>query len=161
MRKERVMKAKWMTILAIALMLPGCTSMNKLRVQKAGKDLFFVEVEEFNLTNAQVQELEGASGGKVVVLQDKNSKAEATIPLKKSKYEITVYALGPSYDEDAFYIKVGDNAEERRWTENIEEILPTLDVVNFTQKTNGPCNILLRFVEPNVKLDRVEFKHIP
>jgi len=150
-----------MTILAIALMFSGCASMNKPRVQKVGKDVFFVEVEEFKLTNAKALELEGASGGKVVVLQDESSKAEATIPLKKGNYEITAYALGPSYDEDAFYVTVGDSAEERRWTENIGEILPTLDVLKFTQKADGPCNILLRFAEPNVQLDRVEFKHAP
>jgi len=155
------MKANWMAVLAIALLFSGCASMCKPRIQKVGKDVFFLEVEEFKLTNAKVQQLKGASGGKVVVLQDENGKAESTIPLKKGNYEITVYALGPSSDEDAFYLTVGDNAQERRWPKNPGEILPTLDVVNFTQKADGPCDILLRFAEPNVRLDRVEFKHIP
>ena len=155
------MKAKWMAVLAIALLFSGCASKEKPRIQKVGKDAFFVEVEEFDLTNAEVQELEGASGGKVVVLQDESGKAEATIQLSKGNYEITVYALGPSSDEDAFYLTVGDNAEERRWPENPGEILPTLDVVNFTQEADGPCDILLRFAEPNVQLDRVQFKHVP
>lgn len=154
------MKANWMAVLAIALLFSGCAGMEKPRIQKVAKDVFFVEVEEFDLTNAQVQELEGASGGKVVVLQGENSKAEATIQLSKGKYEITVYALSPSYDEDAFYITVGDYAEDRRWTEDIGEILPALDVVNFTQKADGPCDILLRFAEPNVQLDRVQFRHV-
>jgi len=155
------MKANWMAVLAIALLFSGCASMSKPRIQKAGKDVFFLEVEEFKLTNAKVQQLKGASGGKVVVLQDENGKAEATIPLKKGNYEITVYALGPSSDEDAFYLTVGDNAQERRWPKNPGEILPTLDVVNFTQKADGPCNILIRFAEPNVQLDRVQFKNVP
>ncbi len=155
------MKAKWMAILVITLVFSGCASMSKPRVQKVGKDVFFVEVEEFKLTNAQVQELEGASGGKVVVLQDESSKAEATIQLKKGNYEITVYALGPSYDEDAFYVTVGNNAQERMWLKNTREILPTLDVLKFTQETDGPCNILILLAEPNVQLDRVEFKHVP
>jgi len=156
-----IRKTMIVVLLLTITILTGCASMNKPRIQKVGKDVLFVEVEEFKLTNAQVQELEGASGGKVVVLQDKNSKAEATIQLSKGNYEITVYALGPSYDEDAFYVTVGDNAEERRWTENIGEILPTLDVVNLTQDADGPCDILISLAEPNVQLDRVEFKHVP
>jgi len=154
------MKAKWMAVLAIALLFTGCAVMQKPRIQKVGKDVFFVEVEEFDLTNAQVQELDGASGGKVVVLRDKNGKAEATIKLRKGSYEITVYALGPSYDEDAFYVTVGNNAQERRWPERPGEILPTLDVVNFTQKADGPCKILISFAEPNVQLDRVQFEKV-
>ena len=154
------MKAKWMAVLVIALLFSGCAGMQKPIVHKAGKDVFFVEVEEFDLTNAKVQELDGASGGKVVVLQDENGKAEATIPLRKGSYEITVYALGPSHEEDAFYMTVGDNAQKRRWPEKPGEILPTLDVVNFTQRADGPCDILIRFAEPNVQLDRVQFKKV-
>ena len=155
------MKAKWMAVLAIALVFAGCAGMEEPRIHKVGEDVFFVEVEEFDLTNAQVQELESASGGKVVVLQDESGKAEATIQLSKGNYEITVYALGPTYDEDAFYVTVGENAEERRWPENPGEILPTLDVVTFAQEADGPCDILLSFAEPNVQLDRVQFKHVP
>jgi hypothetical protein len=155
------MKANLMAVLAIALLFSGCAGMEKPRIQKVGKDAFFVEVEEFELSNAQVQELADASGGKVVVLQGWNGKAEATIQLSKGNYEITVYALGPSLDEDAFYLKVGDNTEQRRWPENPGEILPTLDVVNFTQQADGPCDILISFAEPKVQLDRVQFRHVP
>jgi hypothetical protein len=154
------MRAKWMAVLAIALLFSGCAGMGKPRIHKSGKDVFFVEAEDFDLTNAKVQELEGASGGKVVVLQDENGKAEATIPLKKGSYEIIVYALGPSGDEDAFYVTVGDNAQKRRWPERPGEILPALDVVNFTQKDDGPCKILISFAEQNVQLDRVQFKKV-
>lgn len=155
------MKTKWMAVLVIALLFSGCAGMEKPRIQKVAKDMFFVEVEEFDLTNAQVQELEGASGGKVVALQDEDSKAEATIPLSKGNYEITVYALGPSHEEDAFYVTIGDNTQKRRWPENPGEILPTRDVVNFTQQAKGPCDILIHFAEPNVQLDRVQFRHVP
>ncbi len=54
-----------------------------------------LEVEGFNLTNASVQDLEGASGGKVVVLNNADSKAEKTIQLSKGNYKVTVYVLGP------------------------------------------------------------------
>ncbi len=154
------MKAKWMAVLAISLLFSGCAGMEKPRIHKVGEDAFFVEVEEFNLTNAQLQELEGASGGKVVVLQDESGKAEVTIQLSKGNYEITVYALGPSYDEDAFFLTVGNNAEQRMWMESPGDILPTLEVFNFTQEADGPCDILLRFAEPNVQLDRLQFERV-
>ena len=155
------MRAKWLVVLAIALVFSGCSTMTKPRIQKVGKGTFFVEVEEFTLNNAEIEDLEEASGGKVVVLQDENATAEATIQLKRGNYEITVYALGPSFDEDGFYLTVGDAAEERLWPENPGELLPTLDVVNYTQEATGPCDILLSFGEPNVQLDRVQFKSVP
>jgi len=154
------MKAKWMAVAAIALLFAGCAGMEKPRMHMVDKDTFFVEVEEFDLTNAKVLELEGAGGEKVVVLQDESGKAEATIKLTKGSYEITVYALGPSYDEDAFFMKVGGNAEQRMWLESPGEILPTLEYVAFTQEADGPCDILITYVEPNVELDRVQFKRI-
>ena len=155
------MKAKWMAVLAIALLFSGCASKEKPRIQKVGKDVFFVEVEEFDLTNAEVQELEGASSGKVVVLQDYDSKAETTIQLSKGKYKVIVYLLGPSEDEDAFYLKAGSSAEERLYPEEQGGIQPTVNSVDLTQEADGSCNILLTFGEPNVQLDRVEFKRVP
>lgn len=155
------MKATWMAFLGIAVFLSGCACIEKPKKQKVAKDVFSVEVEEFNLTDAKVQEDKDAGGGKVVVLQDMTGKAAATIKLSKGSYEITVYALGPSSDEDAFYVTIGESAQERRWPQKPGELLPTLDVVNFTQKADGPCNILLTFAESNVQLDRVQFKHVP
>lgn len=154
------MRAKWTAALAIALMVPGCAGLTEPRIQRVGKDVFFVEVEEFTLTNAKVQELEDASGGKVVVLQDWHSTAEATIQLSKGNYQVTVYALGPALDEDAFYLTIGDCPQERLWPESTGEILPTLDV-HLTQKADGPCKIVFHFAEPNVQLDRVQFKRVP
>ncbi len=155
------MKAEWMAVLAIALMFSSCAGMEKPEMHKVGENAFFVEVEEFDLTSAEVQELEGASGGKVVVLQDESGKAEATIKLSKGNYEVTVYALGPSFDEDAFFVTVGNSEQQRRFPESPGEILPTGEVVAFTQEADGPCSIVLQFAESNVQLDRIEFKHIP
>ena len=154
------MRAKWLVVLAIALVFSGCNRMTKPKIQTVEKGTFFVEVEEFTLNNAEIEDLEEASGGKVVVLQDENATAEATIQLKKGSYEITVYSLGPSFDEDGFYLTVGNAAEERLWAENPGELLPTLDVINYTQEATGPCDILLSFGEPNVQLDRVQFKRV-
>ncbi len=154
------MNAKWMTVPAIAILFSGCTGMEKPKINTVDKDTFFVEVEEFDLTNAEMLDLEGASGGKTVMLQDASGKAEATIQLSKGNYEITVYGMGPTYDEDAFFMKVGGNAEQRMWMESPGDLVPTLEHYNFTQESNGPCDILLRFVESNVELDRIQFKRV-
>jgi hypothetical protein len=152
------MKTKWIVIPSVALLLSGCIGMGKPRIHNAGEATFFVEAEEFDLTNAKVQKLEGASGGKVIVLEDESGKAEATIKLSKGNYLITVYGLGPSYDEDAFYLKVGNNTTQRMWMESPGDIVPTLETATFSQEANGPCDIMLRFAESNVQLDRVQFE---
>ena len=154
------MNIKLMVVSAVFLLLAGCAGMQKSIIHTVDKDTFFVEVEDFDLTGAKVLDLEGASGGKSVVLQDDTSKAETTIPLSKGGYEIIVYGLAPSYDEDAFFMKVGGNPEQRMWMESPGEIVPTLEYVAYTQEADGPCDIVITYAEPNVELDRVEFKRI-
>ena len=149
-----------LAVLVVALMGSGCAGLMKPRIHRVAEDVFFVEVEEFTLTNAKVQELDNASGGKVVVLQDDTSRAEATVQLSKGNYQVTVYALGPSSEEDAFYLTAGEQWEERLWPTWTGEILPAPDV-SLTQQADGPCKIVIRFAEPNVQLDRVEFKRVP
>ena len=147
-------------VLAVALIGSGCDGLMKPRIHRVAEDVFFVEVEEFTLTNAKVQELDNASGGKVVVLQDDTSRAEVTIELSKGNYQVTVYALGASGEEDAFYLTTGEQWEERLYPASTGEILPAQDV-SLTQQADGPCKIVIRFAEPNVQLDRVEFKRVP
>ena len=153
------MRAKWMVVLAVALVFSGCGERETgLKIQKLTDGAFSVEVEDFTLTSAEVQKLAEASGGKVVMLQDEYGEAEATIQLGKGDYEVIVYAYGASFDEDAFFLTIGNQAEERLWPEAPGELLPTQDVVHLTQDADGPCTIVLRFGEPNVQLDRVVFK---
>ncbi len=147
-------------VLVVALMGSGCAGSMKPRTHRVAEDVFSVEVEEFALTNAKVQELDNASGGKVVVLQDDTSRAEMTVQLSKGNYQVTVYALGPSGEEDAFYLTAGEQWEERLFPFSPGEILPAQDV-SLTQQADGPCKIVIRFAEPNVQLDRVEFKRVP
>ena len=154
------MNAKWMTVLTMALLFSGCAGIEKPKINTVDQDTFFVEVEEFDLTNAEIVELEGASGGKTVMLQDASGKAEATIKLSKGSYEVTVYGLGPSYDEDAFYLSIGSEMQQRMWMESPGDIVPTLEYYNHSQEADGTCHILLSFIEPNVELDRVQFMRI-
>ncbi len=154
------MNTKWMIVSMISLLFAGCAGMEKPVIHTVDKDTFFVEAEEFDLTGAKVLELEGASGEKSVVLQDEKAKAEVTIRLSKGGYEIIVYGLGPSYDEDAFFMKVGGNAEQRMWMESPGDIVSTLEYVAYTHQADGPCDIIITYAEPNVELDRVQFKRV-
>jgi hypothetical protein len=154
------MNTKLMVVSAIALLVAGCAGMEKSIIHTVDNDTFFVEAEDFELTGAKVLDLEGASGEKSVVLQDNMSMAEATIQLDKGGYEIIVYGMAPSYDEDAFFMKVGDNAEQRMWMESPGDIVSTLEYVAYTQEADGPCDIVITYAEPNVELDRVEFKRV-
>jgi hypothetical protein len=153
------MRAKLMIVSVIAMLFAGCAGMEKSIIHTIDETTFFVEVEDFDLTGAKVLDLEGASGEKAVMLQDDTSKAEATIKLCKGSYEVSVYGLAPSYEEDAFYVTVGGN-EQRMWIESPEEILPTLEYVAHTQDADGPCDIVITYIEPNVELDKVEFKRV-
>ena len=154
------MNTKLIVGVAFALLFSGCAGMEKPKINMVDKDTFFIEVEEFDLTNAEVRELEGAGGGKTVMLKDASGRAEATVYLSKGSYEITVYGLGPSYEEDAFYLTVGDNAQQRMWMESPGDIVPTLEYYAYTQQADGPCHLLLSFIESNVELDRVKFVRI-
>ena len=154
------MRATWMLVTVIALLFAGCAGMEKSIIHTVDDDTFFIEVEDFELTNAKILDLEGASGEKSVVLQDDTGKAEATIQLSKGGYEIIIYALGPTYDEDAFFMKVGGNEEQRMWVESPGDIVTTLEYVAYTQEADGPCDILITYIEPNVELDRVQFKRV-
>jgi len=147
-------------VLVVALMGFGCGGPAKPKIHGVAEEVFSVEVEAFTLTNAKVQELDNASGGKVVVLQDDTSRAEVTIQLSKGNYQVTVYSQRASSDEDAFYMTVGEQWEERLYPDSTGEILPSQDV-SLTQQADGPCKIVIRFAEANVQLDRVEFKRIP
>jgi hypothetical protein len=154
------MRAKLMIVSVIALLFTGCAGTQKSIIHTVDENTFFVEVEDFELFNAKVLDLEGASGEKSVVLQDDSSKAKATIKLSKGRFEISVYGLAPSYEEDAFYVTVADNEQQRMWIESPEDILPTLEYVAHTQEADGPCDIVITYIEPNVELDKVEFIRI-
>ncbi len=146
------------TVLVITM--TGCSSTPQESGDYISKDGDIVlEVEKFELTNAKVQELAEASGGKTVVLKDDSSKAERTINLKAGNYNFTLYVQGASSEEDASYISVGGDSEERVYPDDVESILETQDVY-YTQKEDGPCSIVITFAEENVQLDRVEIETV-
>jgi len=155
------MAGKTIAVLAVAVLAAGCAGVGVPTggVSTTG-DVTVLEVENFKLNKANVVALDGASGGKAVVLVDEASEAGITIPmLKKGDYELIVHGLAPSYEEDAFLITVGDLAEERLFISDINRVLPTAPLP-FTQRKDGPCKVVLMFGEDNVKLDRIEIRPV-
>ncbi len=153
------MAGKCILVLAAALMLVGCVETEQKIIVMPKEGSVVIEAEKFALTNAQIQKLDGAGEGKVIVLLDETSKAEATVQMKKGNYVVTVYVLGPSEDEDAFYIAVGKQAPARSYPTEPGVLQPIRNDVYYTHPETGPCKIELTFGEPNVQLDRVEIKH--
>jgi len=117
-----------------------------------------IEVENFKLTKAKVIDLAGAGGGKAVVFTDEAAEAEYTVPaLPKGTYDVVIFGVGQSDREDAVYIRVAGQSEERVFPDEWKKLLP-FRAVRFTQPDNGPCKIVLSFGEENVQLDRVEIR---
>ena len=149
------MKAKCLTVLAVALVLAGCAGLPPDAVD----DSVTVQVEELTLTGAKVIKVPEAGGGKVVVLEGSSSKAEGNVTLKKGAYYVTVFALAVSDDEDAFYIQLAGGYNDRLYSDEKGAIVP-VDVGRHTQAADGACKIVFGFGEENVQLDQILFERI-
>ena len=146
------MTGRMMAVVAALALVAGCAAMGP-------KGVTVLEMEEATLTKAAVKDLAGASGGKAVLLTDESSEVTVTANLKKGAYEVTFYGVAPSYDEDAFYVRIGDGEEMRLVISDIAKLLPSKPV-KFSVDKDGPCKILISFAEENVQLDRVEIKAV-
>jgi len=149
------MKMKCLAVLAVALVLAGCAGLELAAVD----DSVMVQVEKLALTHANVMKVPEAGGGKVVVLADYSSKAEGSVILKEGTYDVTVFALGVSGDEDAFYLTLADGYKERLYPEEKGAIVP-IEIGRHTQAADGACKIVFGFGEENVQLDQILFKKV-
>lgn len=153
------MRGQLIAVVALVLLAGGCSSLSAAeKVAPAGTVVR--EVEAFKLTDAKVEDLKGASGGKVVVMTTDAGEAELSVTLKKGAYELKVYGLAPSYDEDAFYLTVGDGEEKRLVISDINKVLPSAPYA-FTVAKDGACRILITYGEDNVKFDKVVIAPAP
>ena len=161
------MAGKILVVLAVVMLAAGCGTPGTTTAgaparrsvdtaKPAVGAVAVVEVENFKLTKAEVKELKDASGGKAVLLTSEDSQAEYTVPaLNKGTYDAILYGVGQSDSEDAVYVRVAGQAEERVFPAEWKKVMP-FGAVRFTQPSDGPCKILLTFGEENVLLDRVE-----
>ena len=142
------MSARVLAALAAAALIAGCTA--------APQPAAF-EVENakcFKLTDAKVVELEGAGGGKAVVLTTANGEAVAQVVLPPGTYNLVVYGYAPSYNEDRFYVTVGDYPEAKMVMSAIKKVAPS-NALKFKVDKLGPVKIRISFGEDNVQFDRV------
>ncbi|MFO7898632.1 MAG: hypothetical protein R6V58_06190 [Planctomycetota bacterium] len=135
-----------LVVVLVALAGAGCQMM------RGGATEF--EVEAFQLDDAKVVDLEGASGGKAVLLTTANGEATTALDLSPGTYELVVYGYAPSYDEDALYVMIGDYPEQRLVLSDIQKIAATKPVTFKVEKA-GPVKVRLAFGEENVQLDRI------
>ena len=130
-----------------ALLLGGCVGAGeKTEPAKPVKGERSFEVEDFKLTKAQIEPFKGAGGGKVVVL-------------KKGAYELIVYGYAPSFDEDGFFVHVGDKLDQRMVIPDIKKLLPTKPLP-FNATKDGPCEVTIALGEEHVKFDRVVIRPV-
>jgi hypothetical protein len=137
------MRTTMMAASLIALLAAGCATP--------------LEVENFELTDAKVVDL--ADGGKAMLMTSDTSEATQTVELAAGDYELIVYAMAASLEEDAFFVTVGDSGQQRRFPKEVGKVLPA-DPVPFTVAEAGPVKIEISCAEANVKIDRVEIKPV-
>ena len=68
-----------------------------------------------------------------------------------------MHGFAPSDKEDAFYVRVAGQAEERRFIKDTGKFTDS-EPVAFTMDKDGPCKIVLAFGEENVQFDKVEIR---
>ena len=165
------MRGRLVAVCGLLVLAAGCAGMcgggkavattesPKTMATVAPAGTIVVELEKFTLAKWEVKNLEGASGGKAVLLVDEAGQAETTVELKAGTYDLVVYGLAPSYEGDAFYVRVGPQAEERRVIKDIKQLLPC-EPLRFTMAKDGPCKVLITFAEENLLLDRVEIRPV-
>jgi len=126
--------------------------------------LTVLQIESFELTNAPVEEMKGAGGGKVVVFGSEKSKAVTEIELPSGWYEAVLYVWAEDEESDCTYLMI----EADDFNAGVAE----MPVIPWDKKQIAPCTpIQFKFEGPlrprqiklwtnetGVKLDRLEIK---
>ncbi|MGQ9662473.1 MAG: hypothetical protein ACUVWX_09085, partial [Kiritimatiellia bacterium] len=117
-----------------------------------------LEAETFELKNAKIVEIKGASGGKAILFEMDTGVATLTVPMKKGTYEVTAYGQGVDEEQDAFYVAVG-SYEERVFPDEYGKIVAT-KAFRVVVPQDGPCKVVISAAEPNVHVDRIVIKPV-
>ena len=122
-----------------------------------------LEAKKLTLKDCELKALEGATGGKAVLMDKDSSEAKGTVDLKKGKYKVVVYAQGASSDEDAVFVTIGDGRKTRVYAQEHGKIVPANlmgsedQFFTVTIDKDGRVAVLLTMAEKNVYVDRVVF----
>ena len=111
-----------------------------------------VEVENLELSNAEVRDLESASG-KVVAFDTEGAEAKGEVELDRGVYMVFLYMFAPDSEQDAVYVAVGET-QERVYPSTHSTLTESSSFnLNILEKKKYP--ISLTFGEPGVLLDRL------
>ena len=113
-----------------------------------------VQVEDFALFNkAEVQTVEGAAGGKAVLMKAENSQAEATVDLEPGTYIIQLDTRSNGSDHDAIYFSLA--GQETRSYRSDKGFGPVKGTVGAKIAKGGPQNLIVRTGEDGVLADQI------
>ncbi|MBN2182857.1 MAG: DUF1593 domain-containing protein [Sedimentisphaerales bacterium] len=117
-----------------------------------------IEVESLELSNAQVKDLESASG-KVVAFDVESAEAKGEVELDRGVYKVYLDMYAPAPEQDAVYVAIGQTRE--RLYPSIHATLTESGSfsVNITEKKKYPISITCG--ETGVLLDRLVIQSIP
>jgi hypothetical protein len=117
-----------------------------------------VEVESLKLSNAEVRDLETASG-KVVAFDVEGAEAKGEVELDRGVYMVYLYMFAPDPEQDAVYVAVGET-QERVYPSTHSTLTESSSFsLNILEKKKYPISIT--FGEPGVLLDRLIIQSIP
>ena len=117
-----------------------------------------VEVENLELSNAEVRDLETASG-KVVVFDVEGAEAKGQVELDRGVYKAYLYMFAPDPEQDAVYVAVGETQE--RVYPSTHSTLTESSSFNLNIREKKKYSISITFGEPGVLLDRLIIQSIP
>ena len=111
-----------------------------------------IEVENLELSNAEVRDLDGASG-KVVAFDNEGAEAKGEVELDRGAYEVYLHMFAPDSEQDAVYVAIGEIKERVYHTTHGALAETESFPLKIPEKKKYPISIT--FGEPGVLLDRL------
>ena len=145
------MRVKLVSKLMMAGILGAC-------LNPGGAAQMVFEVEDLAISNAEVQELEGASG-KVVVFEEEGAEATGEVTLERGVYRGHLEMLAPNADSDAVHVTVGEQ-RSRVYPPTHGELSESSEfTVQIEEAGTYPLSVTLG--EPGALVDRVLLQLMP
>jgi len=124
----------------------------------AGAADLVIEVEKLELSNAQVKDLESASG-KVVAFDVESAEAKGEVELDRGVYMVYTYMYAPNPEQDAIYVAIGQIRERVYPAIHATLTESGTFTLNILEKRKYPISI--KCGETGVLLDRLVIQSIP
>ncbi len=150
MKAQNTFMKKNLTLILVAAIAIGVCS----NLVKAAE--MAVEVESLELSNAQVQDHNEASGQKVVAFDVEGAEAKGEIELDPGEYTVYLIMSGRDEAHDAVNVAVGKTKKRVYPSEHPNLGESGSFSLNVIKKKKYPVSIT--FGEPGVLLDRLVFK---